>query len=125
MSTPSWNPIVLQAAGSTHSLTLFPGPTTLLLEMLIVKQSIQPIKLTEAGISAEIIQKAWAEQGNDWFELYRHEDGSIFKAARVIWLPNGCLEWNLLHIKNRPYDTLGFTPLTREIWEAARDAEAC
>lgn len=118
------DPVTLEW-GKQHSLQIEERPNGVWLILLVSKtRLVQPIEIkVPIGITIKTIVDAWEAQGSQWDELTKH-DGVIFIASRVIWFPVtgsiGCLQWSVLHVDGFPSDTLGFTPLTREIWEAAK-----
>ena len=114
----------LEWEGMPHSLrfvrSLLPNQLIATLEIVKAETQTMVIELPK-GITMEMIEQAWAAQGQRWEMLTMPRNDKRFEALRVIWLPNGhCLQWFVLHIDNRPYDSFSATKLTKAAWEASR-----
>lgn len=65
------------------------------------------------GLTLELIDAAWAEQGGKWDELL-HVTEQPFIAIRAIWLPQGhCVLWTVVHVDDVPHDTCGVASMAR------------
>jgi hypothetical protein len=107
--------------GNDHSLVLIGNERVHCCSLNVVKPSDrQEINFAlAAGTTTETVLESWKAQGEQWIEL-ELSSKEPFVARRVIWLPDGSIMWNILHIDNKPYDTCGYTKLTKEIWNASR-----
>ena len=117
------NYLYLQWGNTPHFLTFTPSLLAehVIATLTIVKTTRQEMRIEFKACTISEIERAWAAQGRQWEELTVIRTDKKFEALRVIWLPNGhCLQWHVLHIQDRPYDSFSATKLTKEVWEASR-----
>ena len=105
--------------GTKHSLRFRMGKNNVRGLLTVTKKRDQFLHFRlPKGVAITDILAAWQAQGNAWVEL-RPGQGNPFVAIRVIWLPGGCIKWDLYHLDDAPYDNCSFVPLTRETHEAS------
>lgn len=111
-------PVTTLTWGNTHSILLQQREKRAVATLKIVKpngtQKI-PIALPSHVTVADVIT-AWEKQGKKWDEIEESAIGKFFTARRAIWLPDGSIIWNVMHINDAPFDTCGYTELTQEKW---------
>lgn len=102
--------------GNDHSLVMLQKPDKAMATLKVVKpngsQNI-PISLPE-HVTVAMVMEAWERQGSAWHELLCI-NSKPFLAVRVIWLPQGAIMWNVLHVNDVPCDTCGYVPLTKDM----------
>ena len=69
-------------------------------------------------VTLAMVQEAWAAQDNAWHEVFEMK-GQPYLAVRMIWLPNGCVIWNVFHHNDVPSDSFGYSAMTRDQFAAS------